>query len=332
METIKNYLDNMFMKLPATPEVHKAKEELFQMMEDRYEDLIAEGKSENEAVGVIISEFGNLEELAEALGISSEVQAKKEDTRDILSLEDAKGFIEESGKRGLRIALGVMLCILSVSAAASSNFLRMFMMIGQNYANMLSLIFMLIIIAVAIVIFVKGTRSDEKYENIRKGNCILDVETTDYIREERKRYEHTKTVMLSAGIILCIVSLVPAIVADGAMDFGAMLMFLFIAAGVFLIINTSIKSGAYETLLKLNENGTMEGEFIPGKEKVNNTWTGKVISVYWYTVLCVFLIIGFLTFKWGIALLVWPWGLVGFIVLVIIDSVLKSSSKEEKTK
>lgn len=69
MKTILSYLDNMFMSMPKTPEVLRAKEELAAMMEDKYNELLAEGKKENEAVGIVISEFGDLEELAEELGI-----------------------------------------------------------------------------------------------------------------------------------------------------------------------------------------------------------------------------------------------------------------------
>ena len=69
METIRNYLSTMFAGLPDTPEVRKAYEELAAMMEDKYTELIAEGCGENEAVGIVISEFGNLEELAQTLGI-----------------------------------------------------------------------------------------------------------------------------------------------------------------------------------------------------------------------------------------------------------------------
>lgn len=65
MDTIKSYLETMFANLPATAEVLKAKDELWGMMEDKYNELISEGKSENEAVGTVISEFGNLDELAE---------------------------------------------------------------------------------------------------------------------------------------------------------------------------------------------------------------------------------------------------------------------------
>ena len=57
MQAIRNYLETMFMNLPNTPEVLRAKEELWQMMEDKYTELKNEGKSENEAVGTVISDF-----------------------------------------------------------------------------------------------------------------------------------------------------------------------------------------------------------------------------------------------------------------------------------
>ena len=43
MEAIREYLSNMFMNLPETPQVLRAKAELMEMMEDKYEELIAEG-------------------------------------------------------------------------------------------------------------------------------------------------------------------------------------------------------------------------------------------------------------------------------------------------
>ncbi len=76
METIRNYLENMFANLPLTPEVVRAKNELWQMMEDKYTELKKEGKSENEAVGTVIAEFGNLDELSEDLGIRSFVKSE----------------------------------------------------------------------------------------------------------------------------------------------------------------------------------------------------------------------------------------------------------------
>ena len=63
MDTIKNYLDNMFSAFPKTAEISKIKENLFSNMEDKYNELKQSGKSENEAIGIVISEFGNIDEL-----------------------------------------------------------------------------------------------------------------------------------------------------------------------------------------------------------------------------------------------------------------------------
>ena len=69
METIKNYLDAMFLKLPDTYEVRNAKKDLLALTEDKYEELIREGMAEHEAVGRVISDFGNLDEIAADLGL-----------------------------------------------------------------------------------------------------------------------------------------------------------------------------------------------------------------------------------------------------------------------
>ena len=78
MNTLKSYLESMFAKMPNTPEMRRAKDELWQMMEDKYNELLDEGKNENEAVGTVISEFGNLEELSKELGLEKEFSYQQE--------------------------------------------------------------------------------------------------------------------------------------------------------------------------------------------------------------------------------------------------------------
>ncbi len=68
MDTIMSYLETMFARLPKTPEVERIKQELEMNMEEKYHELIADGKTENEAVGTVISEFGNIDELTDELG------------------------------------------------------------------------------------------------------------------------------------------------------------------------------------------------------------------------------------------------------------------------
>ena len=69
MDTIRTYLENMFLHLPKNPEVRRAKEELLSMMGDKYQELKREGRSENEAIGIVISEFGNLAWIIQQFGL-----------------------------------------------------------------------------------------------------------------------------------------------------------------------------------------------------------------------------------------------------------------------
>ena len=112
METIRNYLNAMFAGLPDTLEVRRAYEELAAMMEDKYTELIGEGCSENEAVGTVISEFGNLEELAQDLGIEGcmtrkDAQAERQNSAQAASYSNAQaenlGNAREESRRNVRV-------------------------------------------------------------------------------------------------------------------------------------------------------------------------------------------------------------------------------------
>ncbi|MDD7199463.1 DUF4097 family beta strand repeat-containing protein [Parafannyhessea umbonata] len=75
MEDISKYLDNLFAQLPNTPEARHAREELGQMMEDRYAELCAKGMGEKDAASAAIAEFGSLEEVRESLGLGTQPAA-----------------------------------------------------------------------------------------------------------------------------------------------------------------------------------------------------------------------------------------------------------------
>ena len=62
--------------------MQRAKDELWQMMEDKYTDLISEGMSENEAVGTVIAEFGNLDDFADLHNIRSLILVYSSEERE----------------------------------------------------------------------------------------------------------------------------------------------------------------------------------------------------------------------------------------------------------
>ena len=69
MDTIKTYLDSLFASLPDNAKTQQAKTDMLANMRDYYRDLLRDGKSEEEAIGAVISAFGSLDELRADLGL-----------------------------------------------------------------------------------------------------------------------------------------------------------------------------------------------------------------------------------------------------------------------
>ncbi len=348
METIKNYLDNMFANLPMTSEVKKAKEELLQMMEDKYNELTAEGKSANEAVGTVISEFGNLNEIAQELGIDSVVEATANDTRREISLDEAKEFLTASKTKAFQIAIGVAFCIFSVTGPILFDFITVESTnFSKGIADGLGIAFMFVMIAVAVVLFVYSATRMKKWEFLEKDPCRMNQMTTEYVKDDESANAPGNALKLSIGVALCIMSIVPAIILGSIEDYmpvirdsgslGGALLFLFVAVGVFFIVFSSIVKGSYEDLFKAagrkNKNAKKSAD-AKGEEEVSgsgNIYTASdddysekiyvsktaevVMEVFWPTVTCIYLCWSFLTFGWFITWVIWPIAAVAHVAL-----------------
>ena len=68
MSKVSSYVNNMFCGLPKTKQVVEVKLGMIENMEEKYQALLDEGKSENEAFGIVVSDFGSMEELCEEMG------------------------------------------------------------------------------------------------------------------------------------------------------------------------------------------------------------------------------------------------------------------------
>lgn len=326
MQAIRNYLETMFMNLPNTPEVLRAKEELWQMMEDKYTELKNEGKSENEAVGTVISEFGNLDELAEELGIHQFMELPEEVTeqpRRTIKMEDTKQFLHDKARQAFQVAFGVLLCIVSPVGFIVSEAVHINELIG--------VLALFLCIAVAVGMFVFSGISIKKWDFLKQEPCSLDFETTNYVHEKKEYNRGIFALFLVIGIGLCILSVIPVIIfgeinlhlqAVDLESIGAAFLLLFVAIGVFLIVYGSMIYGSFDELLKVNDARTVGGNYVPEqKEQYMTPAMTTIMEVYWPTITCIYLIWSFLTFEWWITWIIWP-------VAAIVHSVLKSIFKK----
>ena len=318
METIKNYLESMFRNLPNTNEVLKAKAELLQMMEDKYTELRREGKSENEAVATVISEFGNLDELADSLGIKHVIHNDQEPhQRRNLSLDEVKEYLSDLITaiiiRSAGIALFITCCVPVVFFGS---------VVGKE---VIGICLMFIFIALGVAAMVIPRMRMEQWRFIRTEPCSISPATTDYVSEEKRKFRNAYTIMNTLGIIFCICSVVPAIILDDLShrineSWSGIFFFLFIAAGVVCFTYSNRRYTAYQRLLNLNSETTIGGTYTGSRDKepfYRNKTMRAIMSVYWPTVTCIYLCYSFLSFQWWISWIIWP--IAGVVHKLIIN-------------
>ena len=66
-EKLRHYIDDLFANAPSTVRAVELKEELYQNLTDKYNDLIAEGKSEESAYNIAIASIGDVDSLITGL-------------------------------------------------------------------------------------------------------------------------------------------------------------------------------------------------------------------------------------------------------------------------
>ena len=318
METIKNYLESMFAGLPNTAEVKRAKDELYSMMEDKYQELISEGKNENEAVGIVISEFGNLDDLAETLGLENVIGSYEEQPTRRISLDEAKQFISDTSLRHFAIGLGTFLCITSPVGCILGS-------LGGDIVVAIGLCFLFVMIACAVGLFIFSGAKGREWTFLQKEPCSIDYATADYVHNEQEMNKAPQILMLAVGIALCVMCAVPVIImslipiAFLSECVGPSLLLTFVGLGVMLIISSSGRSSAYRRLLSLNDRSTMAGNYesVKSADRYAKDDVFSVIrSAYWPTITCVYLIWSFLTFNWFITWIIWP---IAGVVSKVID-------------
>ncbi len=259
METIKKYLDSMFENLPRTLEVMRAKDELYSMMEDKYTELINEGKKENEAIGIIISEFGNLDELAENLGLSREIFQEKVSDRRYVSQQEAEDYIYAVVARRLFLSLGIMLCIFSLAGPILFASVADLLHIAAVEGIGVTLMFVCAAVGVGLIIFSSFLTKSWKF--LDRQLCVIDDETIAFLEREKDDSQTGRGMLLTVGIMLCIVSVVPVVFLSMAFSsfpilsdgIGPSLIFALSGIGVFLIVFSGSKIDACRKLLALNK-------------------------------------------------------------------------------
>ena len=236
METIINYFDHIFMALPPTAEVQKAKNELLSMAEDRYHELKENGKSENEAVGTVIEEFGNIDELAADLGVDFETTNLENE--HFFSRKDVETFLDTYERSDRQLGLGIFLLFLSPFMLIILGLLNSGVrpIVSPAVIGCVGVPFLLLFVAVGLCLIIFSSYSRKPFRYMEKEIFRMDYSTAVYVQEEYKKQQSSFVLRVMLAMVLLIVSVIPLIVRGIAVDTFMILagigLFSFIRAGM----------------------------------------------------------------------------------------------------
>ena len=336
MDAIDTFLDAMFAPYPTTPRLKEAKAELHAMMEDAYGDAIASGMTHNEAVGKVITDFGNLEELAPILGIETELhpggaqapatapQSAPAAAYPPVTLADAQALAEARRSTSRLLATGVSILVLAgaplvIGTGLSKEELGALNM-SEDTASAIAMPLTLIIVAIGVGLLIRRSRSFVDLQHLTEGRFTRDPQVSAWARRLRSEHEGPRSRALTIAVSLWVCSAIPVILlgsglVPGNMDLssiGVACCLVLVALGMYIFLPTNWAASTHSTL-------TEEGHALPGTpgytREDGNRVIGVISSVYWPLIVAIYFVWGFVFDGWAISWILWPLSGVLFGVL-----------------
>lgn len=302
MDTIRNYVESVFIDLPRTVEMQQLKEEMLRNMEEKYTRLKETGSSENEAIGTVLAEFGNIDEIMEAYDLEGTMESEE---LVYFTEEEADDFMYHRTKFAMGIAIGVFLCILAPAmlllVQGLYHFIPFLQTISSERVDILSVIPLFLMVAIAVGIFITMGMREEQYKLDYRA-ITLEHSTRAYLQREKKEFQPRFAKAITFGVILCI--LAPAVLLISMLFLGeenelpVVFLLSFVAVGVFLFVFYGIMYSTYERLLA-------EGDYTPDKLKAEKT-SENIAGIVFPIAGGIYVIAGFLFNAWGTAWIIFP--------------------------
>lgn len=233
--------------------------------------------------------------------------AESEASCRTVGMEEANAFLSIKEKNARTIALGVMLCILSPIALILLGGAEDLgaVSIGGPRAAALGMIVLIAFIGCAVALFVTSSIRAKRFEYLEADPIETLYGVEGMVRDRKERFQPTFTRQLTTGIILCVIAVIPLFLSIALVEEEGMLhvasvgvMLLLIAAGVLLIVRSSVVWGSFQILLQ-------EGDYTQAA-KEDRAKHGYIGGIYWGLVTAGYLAWSFITDGWDRSWIVWP--------------------------
>lgn len=264
-----------------------------------------------------IPDINRILELAKIFGVTTDyllkddlettVYSEADETENYvrISLQEMNEFLKSKANYGVRVARGVMLCILSPAMLILlTGISEEGIGVTENVAVGLGLAILLLMVSGAVAMFIISGAKMERFKYLENDDFELEYGLSGILKERQNAFAPTYVRNTAIGVVLCILSALPLLLGsileapELTVSFFVALLLLLVSVGVYLLITVGTIKGGYDQLLG-------EGEFEPA-ERERAKRTGKFAGVYWPIIVAIYLGWSFYTNNWGFTWVIWP--------------------------
>ena len=257
-----------------------------------------------------IPDLQRILQMSELFGVTTDYLLKDEieeerlneyvETKTIkVSMEEANQYLDMKSKGSRIVANATSLCILSpVPLIVLGTMTEDHILIG------FSLVLLLVLVAIAVYLFVNYGLHESHMQHLEKESFETEYGVSGMVRERREQYESTFTRNIAIGVVLCILSVIPTIMAgvmeveDYMSGISVGLLLIIVSIGVNILIRAGMIKSSYDTLLQ-------EGEYTK-EEKHLKKKTDSFSGAYWCLIVAIYLGWSFWTNNWKFTWIIWP--------------------------
>lgn len=297
------------------------------LLKDDFEELKFSGSSSSIYMNKIeeSSDINNVNissDIAIDRGISEEKFNDNIIKRRKTNFEEVLNYIELVEITAKKFARAVMVCVLSpvmlviLAGFAEQNKIPL----KEDHAAMIGLVILLVMVASAVAVFIIYGMKIDKFKYMDRP-IEIDTKSLRFVEEKNDNFEGKLQQSMAFGVALFIVGAIP-LIAAGALDAEEYIMIICVALllvlisiGVNMIVRAMMLREGYEKVLQIGEY-TVE-------EKENNRKNEHLDTIYWCTIVTIYLGYSFYTFNWHISWIIWPCAGVFYAVLEAITKIIR---------
>ena len=257
-----------------------------------------------------IPDLQRILQMSELFGVTTDYLLKDEIEEDRLneyvetktikvSMEEANQYLDMKSRGSRIVGNATSLCILSpVPLIVLGTMTEDHTLVGFG------LVFLLMLVAIAVYLFVNYGLHESHMQHLEKESFETEYGVSGMVRERREQYEPTFTRNIAIGVVLCILSIIPTIMAgvmeveDYMSGISVGLLLIIVSIGVNILIRAGMIKSSYDTLLQ-------EGEYTI-EEKHLKKKTDAFSGAYWCLIVAIYLGWSFWTNNWKFTWIIWP--------------------------